>query len=216
MAVHFSVPKKLINPKVEADALKLAKRIASIRFGDDLSPRDDQPQILERDGSLIYVHPATNNHWLIPPGQRSALEDKWMLVGRYDDDNALSLIVKCLERFGFPEKESRSAADFELCPLEECKVYLDILLPHFNPKKCLDVMYLANRVAAIRLGTSHLDFPPTYHVNVGIVDTHPKTKDLWLILPGKKGTPKDKWRLVSRSGDEESVKLIVKCLVLFF
>lgn len=96
MIVEFELPQKWLDPKNREHLLLVAKRISAIRYGQ----QPDHVNVVEiqDDGSVNFS--LTNDHWLHPPGQMaSQKKNHWRLVGRYDDEESLLLIVQVLTRW---------------------------------------------------------------------------------------------------------------------
>ena len=91
--IDFELPQKFIDPKNKEHIKLVAERIQSIRHG--CAHRPCPPEI-QKDGSVHF--PLTNNHWLYPPNTIGGVEkNHWKLLGRYDTDEELALIVKALQ-----------------------------------------------------------------------------------------------------------------------
>ena len=93
MHIDFVLPQKWIDPRKTEHVLLVANRIVAIRYGEV----DRQaPSVILEDGKVSF--PLTNDHWLISP-QRNVGQPNghWRLIGRYDDKEALGLIVRALQ-----------------------------------------------------------------------------------------------------------------------
>lgn len=93
MYIDFILPQRWIDPKNTEHVLVVANRISAMRYG---YVGDRAPLVVFEDGKVSF--PLTNDHWLIPP-TRDVGQPKgyWRLVGRYDDQEALQLIVRALQ-----------------------------------------------------------------------------------------------------------------------
>lgn len=93
MNVDFELPQKWLDPKNKDYVMHVANRIAAIRYGDE---HRRTPPEMQLDGSVHF--PLTNDHWLYPPTKDIGQpKNYWRLTGRYDNEEALGLIVKALQ-----------------------------------------------------------------------------------------------------------------------
>lgn len=92
--IDFLLSNKGIKPSNQEDILRVASRIAAIRYGD---MHQNSPVEIDKDGT-VHIHSSTNNYWLYPSGP-NALQPKgyWRLKSKYDTDEELELIVKALQ-----------------------------------------------------------------------------------------------------------------------
>lgn len=94
--IDFVLPQKWLDPRKQEHLLLVANRIAAIRYGD---VHQQFPAEMTDDGKM-RICPHTNDHWLIPPTTNIGQPKRhWRLVGRYDSDEDLQMIVALLKRF---------------------------------------------------------------------------------------------------------------------
>lgn len=87
-------------------------------------------------------------------------------------------------------------------------------LPHWvNPKNPDDVLFIANRIAAIRHGDQHLKTPPT--TDGSMVNINPGTNDHWIVPPKTGPNDSDEWTMTARYDDDNTLSAIVALLKKF-
>lgn len=82
-----------------------------------------------------------------------------------------------------------------------------------DPKNPEHILFVANRIQAIRYGYTQRECPPQIQKDGSV--HFPLTNDYWLLPCGSKHGEKECWHLVSRYSNEEELNLIVKALQLF-
>lgn len=88
-------------------------------------------------------------------------------------------------------------------------------LARLDHNKKEDIMFLANRIAAICIGDAHRDSPPEMRKD-GSVSIYPDGNDFSLYPPGHlHDQPEGTWRLSARYVDKEALGVIVPTLFHF-
>ncbi len=81
MHIDFTLPQscgksKWLKPTDKKHQLHVAKKIAELHYGE---LHQHLPPVFQNKNRQILIHPHTNNHWLVLPGNDGLNKNQWRL-----------------------------------------------------------------------------------------------------------------------------------------